>query len=85
MINEKNIMKNKVLDNSIESKIYESIEKTLKTSAQGILNGQFEANPLKDKDITACQYCPYGMLCGFDSKEGKFRRVKPLKDDEVKW
>ncbi len=85
MINIDNVMKNRVLDNNIELKIYESIEKTIKNSAQDISDGKFEAHPLKDKDFTACQYCSYAMICGFDSKESGFRKVKPLKDEEVKW
>ncbi len=57
----------------------------LKKSGQEILNGEISAEPYKGAAGTACDYCPYHGVCGFDTKlEGyRFRRFPELKPDEV--
>lgn len=85
LIDEKNIRKSKIVSTEIQNKIYESIEKTIISSAENILKGRFEVLPIKDKDTTACKYCPYGILCGFDSRKDSYRKIESLKDNEVQW
>lgn len=33
-----------------------------------VIGGVIEPKPFKKKDLTACEYCEYASICGFDSK-----------------
>lgn len=50
-----------------------------------ILEGNVEINPYTDGTKTACDYCAYKGVCGFDNKISgyEFRRLKQLSEDEV--
>ena len=39
-----------------------------------------EARPVKKGEQTACDFCPYGGICGFDPKlpDAQFRRIPSL-------
>lgn len=57
----------------------------LKRSGQSILKGENGLLPYKDGDRTACDYCPYHAVCGFDTKTAGygFRRLRSMKLEEV--
>ena len=57
----------------------------LKRSGQSILKGENGLLPYKDGDRTACDYCPYHAVCGFDTKTAGygFRRLRSMKPEEV--
>lgn len=57
----------------------------LKSEGQEILNGSIGIKPYKQGNKTACDYCPYHAVCGFDLKtEGYgFRKFKALKSEEI--
>lgn len=57
----------------------------LQSEGQEILNGTIEIKPYKQGNKTACDYCPYHAVCGFDLKtEGYgFRKFKPLKSEDI--
>lgn len=57
----------------------------LKQTGQEILAGQIGAEPYKSGIKTACDYCPYHSVCGFDKKTGGFdyRRLKNKKAEEI--
>lgn len=50
-----------------------------------ILDGEAGVNPYKQGTRSACDYCPYHAVCGFDLKTSgyRFRRFKKLKTDEI--
>ncbi len=50
-----------------------------------ILDGTISVNPYKQGSRTACDYCPYHSVCGFDLKTGGygFRRFRPMKAEEI--
>lgn len=50
-----------------------------------ILDGDISINPYKQGTRTACDYCEYGAVCGFDLKAGGFsyRRFKKHKTEEI--
>ena len=85
IINNKTIQKNKMISLYVENNLYENKEKTILNTAREISEGNFNVYPLKDKEITACQYCPYITLCGFDNSKDDYRIVKPEKDDDLQW
>ena len=57
----------------------------LKRSGQSILKGENGLLPYKDGDRTACDYCPYHAVCGFDTKTAGygFRSLRSMKPEEV--
>ena len=57
----------------------------LKESGQEILNGNIALKPYRQGSRTACDYCPYHAVCGFDTKTAGygFRRLKSLKAEEI--
>jgi len=61
------------------------VGKRLKQSGQAILKGENGLAPYKDGDRTACDYCPYHAVCGFDTKPAGygFRRLRSMKPEEV--
>lgn len=58
----------------------------LKTMGQEILEGKDEARPVKQGMRTACEYCPYHPVCGFDLKTDGFSyKVFPKTTPEEVW
>jgi len=57
----------------------------LKKSGREILAGSIDAEPYKDGRNSACTYCPYHGVCGFDTriKGYRYRRFPALKPEEV--
>lgn len=57
----------------------------LKQYGQEILEGIVEKNPYELKGKTACEYCNYKGVCGFDNKIDKkqVRKLKSLSKDDV--
>ena len=57
----------------------------LKQSGQEILAGRTEIAPYKMGTQTACDYCPYHAVCGFDQKTGGYgyRKFKSLKPEQI--
>ena len=50
-----------------------------------ILDGNTAVNPYKQGSRTACDYCPYHSICGFDQEVSGFgyRKFKAMKPEEV--
>ena len=50
-----------------------------------ILDGKAEASPYEKQKETACQYCPYRTVCGFDEKIPgyAYRRLLDRKPEEI--
>ena len=61
------------------------VNEKLKTEGREILEGAVAVNPYKQGNKTACDYCPYHAVCGFDLKTSGFgfRKFKPLKSEEI--
>lgn len=61
------------------------VNEKLKSEGQEILKGVTDINPYKQGNKTACDYCPYHAVCGFDLKTGGFgyRKFKAMKSDEI--
>ena len=52
---------------------------------QEILDGNTAVNPYKQGQRTACDYCPYHSICGFDLKTSGFgyRKFKSMKAEAI--
>ncbi|BCJ97674.1 helicase-exonuclease AddAB subunit AddB [Anaerocolumna chitinilytica] len=52
---------------------------------EGILSGSTKAEPYKMGNHTACEYCPYKDVCGFDTKLASFeyKKLKILEKEEI--
>lgn len=61
------------------------VQEKLETLGREILDGTIKVNPYKRKDRTACAYCVYQDLCGFDRKipGHQFRQLRELPKAEV--
>lgn len=61
------------------------VNNSLKTMGEEILDGNTAVNPYKQGQRTACDYCPYHSICGFDLKTSGygFRRFKNKKAEEI--
>lgn len=60
------------------------IRNVLKQFGDEILQGTIKNEPIKRRDMTACDYCKYKVVCQFDKKLcNKEKRLKELTDDDV--
>ena len=61
------------------------VSRSLREMGDEILDGVVSVNPWKQGQRTACDYCPYHSICGFDLKTSGygFRRFKSMKPEEI--
>ena len=61
------------------------VHRKLKEAGQEILDGEIGVVPYKNGQRTACDYCPYHAVCGFDRKTSgyEFNRWKNRKTEEI--
>ena len=61
------------------------VMRNIRNAALEITEGRAEVNPCAFKQKTACDYCEYGGICGFDPRIPgcKFRPLEPLSSDEI--
>ncbi len=61
------------------------VHEKVKQAGKDILNGEIGARPYKSGMRTACDYCPYHAVCGFDKKTPgyEYRRLKNRKTEEI--
>ena len=61
------------------------VNRKIQSMGREILDGRITVDPYKQGARTACDYCPYHGICGFDLKtEGySFRRFKAMKPEAV--
>ena len=63
----------------------EYVRTAMKNGGIRILSGDTRPQPYKNGSRSACDYCPYHSVCGFDSRIAgyRYRRFAPLKPEEV--
>ncbi|MEY8352439.1 helicase-exonuclease AddAB subunit AddB [Lachnospiraceae bacterium 54-53] len=61
------------------------VREKLKAEGREILDGVIDVNPYKQGNRSACDYCPYHAVCGFDLKTGGYgyRKFGSLKSGEI--
>lgn len=61
------------------------VNKNLKAMGEEIMDGNVSVNPYKQGNRTACDYCPYHSICGFDLKTSGFgyRKFKSMKEAAI--
>ena len=61
------------------------VNESLKNMGEKIMEGNTAVNPYKQGNRTACDYCPYHSVCGFDLKTAGFgfRKFRPMKAEEI--
>lgn len=61
------------------------VQRKLETSGREILDGSSQVRPYKQGTKTACDYCLYHSVCGFDPKTTgyEFRKFRSYKADEI--
>lgn len=86
---EGNVSKNKpsILEKEDFVALQNKVERVIKEIAQEIMSGEIGQKPtylLKNKH-TACEFCSYKSICGFDSKmsNNKYNYIPNLKKEEI--
>lgn len=61
------------------------VNQKIRQAGRQILDGEITINPYSRANQTACDYCAYKKVCGFDKKVDGFalRELENLKDDEA--
>lgn len=61
------------------------VRKKLQETGREILDGETGAEPYQSGSRTACDYCPYHAVCGFDKKTSgyEYRKLKNKKTEEI--
>lgn len=61
------------------------VREKLRRTGRELLAGETAAAPYKSGGKTACDYCPYHAVCGFDKKTAgyEYRRFKSKKAEEI--
>ena len=61
------------------------VREKIKDTGREILDGMVAVNPYQMKKQTACDYCSYRDICGFDGKIPgyQFRRLPRFEEEEV--
>ncbi len=61
------------------------VHEKVRAAGQEILSGEVGAVPYKDSMGTACDFCPYHAVCGFDRKTMgyEYRKLKKKKSEEI--
>ena len=74
-----------VADTARFSAMRRFVGRKLRESGQQILGGKIDLKPYKEGNRSACDYCPYHAVCGFDTKTAGFgyRRLKSLSTEEI--
>ena len=66
-------------------KVCAHVKRTIRKSAELILAGHAEIDPYEYKNETACDYCPFRGVCGFDRRIPgyTYRSLSSMKTEEV--
>ncbi|WP_044915544.1 PD-(D/E)XK nuclease family protein [Butyrivibrio sp. WCE2006] len=61
------------------------VTKLIKRSGQKIMKGDIEVNPYEMKERTACEFCRFKSICGYDESVPGYskRKLPAMKDDEI--
>ncbi len=64
------------------NRLLNDCESTLKSIGETMLNGDITIKPYRYGPQTACDYCPYGGICMFDSKMNTYHYIGKLSKDD---
>lgn len=60
------------------------VRKKMQEFGNRIFDGEIAPNPYKEAERTACMYCKYQAVCGFDPKENaSYRRLHSMEEEEI--
>ncbi len=66
-------------------KLRQFVHRKVETAGREILAGETGVDPYRRDSRTACDYCPYHAVCGFDRKTAgyEYRKLKNKKSEEI--
>ncbi|WP_343210459.1 helicase-exonuclease AddAB subunit AddB [Anaerolentibacter hominis] len=75
-----------VADSETFQDIVRFADRKVKELGESIMEGKADISPYQYNGRTACDYCPYRSVCGFDRKSGKnrYRTLKKADMEEMK-
>lgn len=59
------------------------MKQTVSKIGEGILSGATEISPYYDGKNSACDYCRFQSICGFDSSQNRYRYLPPVAEEHV--
>ncbi|MDO4294281.1 MAG: helicase-exonuclease AddAB subunit AddB [Eubacteriales bacterium] len=61
------------------------VDRKIRQAGRQILDGRISLDPYEQANKSACDFCPYKKVCGFDKRIGGFamRELENLKDEEA--
>jgi ATP-dependent helicase/nuclease subunit B len=64
--------------------ISDYVNRTIQDLGRRMLDGEISINPYELKGKTACRYCPYGSICGFDERSGSsYRKLAQASEEDL--
>ncbi len=76
--------KSKVLAEEQFDQVFGHVDSLFRNCAEGIRAGKIKRDPYRYGKKTACEYCTYSGICGFDSRMGDgYRIIEKLSDGEI--
>ena len=60
-----------------------AVRNNIEGQGRNIFDGKFPVRPVKDKNFTSCEYCPYSAICMFDTENSQVVSIKKLPRDEI--
>ncbi|MBR5157669.1 MAG: helicase-exonuclease AddAB subunit AddB [Clostridia bacterium] len=64
-------------------KLQKYMKRTVAEIGRGILKGNTDISPCLNGKQSACTYCKFKSVCGFDSSHNRFRYMPNLSDEEI--
>lgn len=77
--------KSSIASDSQFTDLLEFINNKMHKMSSEIMSGDTNLNPYKNNDITACKYCAYSSICGFDIRlpGNAYNKLKKMSEDEI--
>lgn len=77
--------KSSVANQARFEKLRRYVHEKVRLAGREILDGEIGVEPYKSGTRTACDYCPYHAVCGFDKKTSgyEYRKLKNRKTEEI--
>jgi ATP-dependent helicase/nuclease subunit B len=74
-----------VADREQFAQLSDFVNEKMKAIGKRILEGETEASPYQRKGQTACDYCDYREICGFDTKipGTSYRRLREYDTEKI--
>ncbi|MBR6014242.1 MAG: PD-(D/E)XK nuclease family protein [Selenomonadaceae bacterium] len=78
----KNTLKSTLKSSEVFEKVMDWTNKIFKQTCENILNGNISVEPFQSNKKSACDFCTYSELCGFNPKTDEYKTLN-LDEEEI--